>query len=125
MIRSMRVTAAVELALIAPAALFLTAVLVGAGDPPQHDLALVAHRIVAWYAGRGWTLWLLLVAMPVTAVAGGAAALFRASPDPDAADYPQLTLASVFEPIATLLVGWATLTAAAILIVVALHVAAN
>ena len=121
----MRATAAFELALIAPAALLLTAVLVGAGDMPQHELAAVAHRIVAWYAGRGWTLWVMLIAMPLVAVASGAAALFRPLPDRDAAEYPHLPLASLFEPIATLLVGWATITAGAIVVIDALRMAAN
>jgi hypothetical protein len=51
-----RVIAAVQLALIFPVALFMTAVLVGAGDAPKYDLARVAQRIVMWYSARMWTL---------------------------------------------------------------------
>ena len=104
----MRVVAAVQAALIAPAALFLASVLVGTGDPPQYELAHVAHRIVAAYAGRGWTLWLLLLALPGGALLSGSAALAQSGVRP-----------------ATLAVAGATVAAAGILAVVVLHTLAN
>ena len=64
-----RVVAAMQLALIFPAALFMTSVLVGAGDAPQYDLAHIAQRIVMWYSARMWTLWLLLLALPFAVLA--------------------------------------------------------
>ena len=63
MSKLIRFVAAMELALIFPAALFMTAVLVAAGDAPQYDLARIAQRIVMWYSARMWTLWLLLLAL--------------------------------------------------------------
>jgi hypothetical protein len=69
--------AAFELLLILPAGLFLTAVLVGAGDRPQYELAHWAQRIVAWYAARMWTLWILLLALPIAAFVTGSGTLMR------------------------------------------------
>jgi hypothetical protein len=40
-----RVVAAMQLALIFPAALFMTSVLMGAGDAPQYDLAWIIHDL--------------------------------------------------------------------------------
>ena len=72
-----RFVAAMQLALIFPAALFMTAVLVGAGAAPQYDLARIAQRIVMWYSARMWTLWLLLLALPFAVLASGAVMLLR------------------------------------------------
>jgi hypothetical protein len=62
---------------ILPAALFLTAVLVGAGDRPQYELARVAQRIVMWYSARMWTLWLLPLILPFVVLVSGCATLLR------------------------------------------------
>lgn len=104
-----RVVAAMQLALILPAALFLTSVLVAAGDPPQYELAHVAQRIVTWYAGRGWTLFLLLLALPLAVLVTGCVTLLRGRKG----------------DVATLLVAGTTMASAAILAVVVLHMAAN
>jgi hypothetical protein len=103
-----RLVAAVQLALIFPAALFLTAVLVGAGKAPQYELAHLAQRIITWYSGRIWTLWLLLVTLPLAVLVTGCATLLRSS-----------------TPVATFLVAGTTLTSAGILAVVVLHMMAN
>jgi hypothetical protein len=105
-----RTVAAMQLALILPAALFLTAVLVSAGDARQYDLALVAHRIVMWYSGRMWTLWLLLLALPLAVLVSGCATLLR--------NWNRV-------PLATLFVAGTTMTSAGILAVVVLHMLAN
>jgi hypothetical protein len=42
---------------------------------PQHELAVNAQRIVMWYAARQWTLWLLLIALPLTVLAAGCVTL--------------------------------------------------
>ena len=73
--RLIRLVAALQLALLFPAALFLAAVLVGTGDAPQYELARVAQGIVAWYAARMWTLWLLLLILPLAVLAAGCATL--------------------------------------------------
>ena len=77
MSRSLRVAAGVQVLLVLPAALFLGAALVGIGDPPQYDLAAVAHRVVGWYVARTWTLPVLLIASPFAAGLAGVATLRR------------------------------------------------
>ena len=71
-----RLVAAMQLALILPAMLFLTAVLVGTGDPPQYEFAHIAQRIVLWYQVQ-WKLWVLLLALPLAGLVAGCATLLR------------------------------------------------
>jgi len=121
-----RAVAIVQVAFILPAALFLTSVLVSVGDPPQYELAHLAQRIVAWYSGKAWTLEFLLILLPFVALVAGCTALFRnwrGEPRPE--PVLRASLASIPAPFATLFVGWATLTSASILGVVALHMLAN
>src|SRR5262249_21389817 len=101
--------------------------LVGTGDPPQYELAHVARRIVAWYSGRMWPLWLLLLLLPFVALVAGCATLLRSwqgdtGTRPVA---PRASLAAIPAPLATLVVGWATVTSVGILGVVVLHMLAN
>lgn len=107
-----RLVAVIQFALILPAAVFLASVFVGIGDPPQYELARVARQIVGLFAGRVWTLWVFLLGLPLVALVAGAAALLQrrdaGAPSP-----------------AVLFVAWATGTAASIVAVVALHMAAN
>lgn len=112
-----RLIAAMQVALILPAALFMTAVLVGAGDAPQYDLAGVAQGVVTWYSGRMWTLWLLLLALPFAVLVTGCATLLRSG--------VRQSLAMIPAPLATLFVAGATLASAGILAVVGLHMLAN
>jgi hypothetical protein len=121
-----RLIAAVQLALIAPAALFLTAVLVSAGDAPQYDLARVAQRIVVWYSARAWTLWFLLLALPLAVLVTGCATLLRSWNHEAELQHPaRQSLAMITAPLATLFVAGMTLTSASILAVVVLHMLAN
>jgi hypothetical protein len=121
-----RGVAAMQLALICPAALFMSAFLVGAGDPPQYDLARIAQRIVTLYSGRMWTLWLLLLALPFTALVAGFVTLRRSwNGDTDTAPAGQHALAMIPAPIATLFVAGTTSISACILAVVVLHMLAN
>jgi hypothetical protein len=103
---STRQLAAVELALLFPATLFLTALLVRGVLPVQPGPAHAAQEIVMWYAGRTWTLWLLLIALPLAALVTGCAALLR-------------------RPLATRIIAATTLAAASILGIVVLHMLAN
>lgn len=73
---------------------------------PQPVLASPAEQLVAWYSARMWTLWLLLLALPMAAFFGGCASLAQA-----------WTPRFVF--VAT------TLLSAVILAIVVLHMAAN
>jgi hypothetical protein len=121
-----RVTAAIQLALILPAALFMIAVLVGAGDAPQYDLARVAHRVVMWYSARMWTLWLLLMALPFAVFITGCATLVRSwNHDIELPHGVRQSLATIPAPLATLFVAGTTLTSAGILAIVVLHMLAN
>ena len=122
-----RVVAAMQLALIFPAALFMTAVLVAAGDAPQYDLARIAQRVVIWYSGRMWTLWLLLLAMPLAVLVIGCATLLRSwIRDVELPHTARQSLATLVPaPLATLFVAGTTLTSAGILAIVVLHMLAN
>ena len=120
-----RLVAATQVALIFPAVLFLTAVLVGTGDPPQYDLARIAQRIVMWYEGQ-WALWLLLLALPFAVLVSGCATLRRCwHGDVELPQAARRSLAAIPAPLATLVVAWTTLTSAGILTIVVLHMLAN
>ena len=84
--------------LIFPAVLFMTALFMRNLQPLQDEPARTAQEIVAWYAARPRLgLWLLLITLPLAVLTTGCAALVR---------------------------NWralATLTAAAVLAIVALH----
>jgi hypothetical protein len=122
-----RIVAAMQLALICPAALFMAAVLVGAGDPPQYDLARLAQRVVMWYSARMWTLWLLLLALPFAVLVAGCVTLLRSwNRDVALPHAARQSLATMIPaPLATFFVAGTTLTSAGILAVVVLHMLAN
>ncbi len=121
-----RLIAALQLALIFPAALFLAAVLVGTGGAPQYGLAHVAQRIVTWYSARMWTLWLLLLALPLAVLVTGCATLLRSWNQGAELPHPaRPSLATIPAPLATLFVAGMTLISAGILAIVVLHMVAN
>jgi len=96
--------AAAALALIAPAGLFMCALV--ARNLPQPEAARAAEQLVMWYSARMWTLWLLLLALPgVALVTCGAA------------------LAQAWRPRIAFVVT--TLLSAVFLAIVVLHMAAN
>jgi hypothetical protein len=66
-----RTLAATHLLLISPAVLFLVAVILQRLQPLQKELALTAQHIVMWYAQRTWTLWILLLALPLSVLISG------------------------------------------------------
>lgn len=119
-----RLIAALQLLLIAPAALFMTAVVVRY-VPSLHD---GAQRIVMSYAGKVWTLWLLLLALPLCVLVTGCMTLLRDwSHD---TDFPntgrQPVLARLHDkPSALRFVGALTFAAAGILATVVLHMLAS
>jgi hypothetical protein len=115
-----------QLVLIVPAALFMTAVLVNAGDAPKYDLARLAQRIVIWYSGRMWTLWLLLLALPFIVLIAGCATLVATwKHDVEVLHSSRRSLAAIQAPLATLGVVGTTLASAGILAIVMLHMLAN
>jgi hypothetical protein len=119
-----RIAAAIELLLLFPAALFMSALVVRNLPPLQNEPAHTAESLVLWYAGRMWTLWVLLLALPFTALAIGCATLLKSrtrASEPSTAGAPTMVR---WNP-ATLLVAAATLIAAVILGIVVLHMGAN
>ena len=112
---------ALDLVLIFPAALFMAALVIR--NLPLHEMANNAQQIVTWYAGRIWTLWVLLLALPFVVLITGCAALFRDWMEmPNAARQP---LAIIRAQPASLFIAVLTLTAAGILAIVVLHMLAN
>src|SRR5260370_40210727 len=108
-----RIIAATQLVLIFPAALFMTALVLRSLQPLQYQLAHSAQQLVMWYAGRMWTLWVLLLALPLSVLVTGCATLAHswnreiALPD-GARQLPGIARAHL----ATLLVALTTLAAA-------------
>jgi hypothetical protein len=72
-----RTIAALELALIFPAGLFMLALAVRNLTPLPLEVTSTAQQVVAWYAARMWTLWVFLLALPFTVLVSGVAALWR------------------------------------------------
>jgi hypothetical protein len=112
-----RAIATTELLLILPAALFMTSLVVRMLQPLEDEPAGTAERIVMWYAEREWTLWILLIALPLAMLVTGCATLIRS----DAVQ----TLAAIRAHPTTLLIAATTLTAGGFLVIVVLHMLAN
>ena len=70
-----RIIAFLQLALILPAALFMASLVVRNLEPLQYEPAHTAQQIVMWYAGRLWTLWVLLFTLPCIVLVSGCVAL--------------------------------------------------
>jgi hypothetical protein len=112
-----------QLVLIFPAALFMGAVAVRS-VPPLHD---AAQRIVMLYVGKIWTLWVLLLTLPLCMFVTGCATILhswnREVELPNTARH-SLTVISQ-QPSEPVFVAAATLAAAGILATVILHMLAN
>jgi hypothetical protein len=67
--------AVVQGLLILPALLFMGALVVRNLPLAQYDLAWNAQRIVMWYATRQWTLWTLLIILPLAVLVAGCVTL--------------------------------------------------
>jgi hypothetical protein len=121
-----RIIAVMGLVLILPAALFMTALALRNLQPLQHEPARSAEQLVMWYAGRMWTLWVLLLGLPFIAVVSGCAELLR-RPGRDVVlpVTSRKSLAMVRARLASLFIAATTLIAGVILVIVVLHVLAN
>ena len=120
------VIAVLELVLIFPAMLFMTALMVRNLRPLQYEPAHTAQRIVIWYSGHAWTLWVLLLALPFAVLVTGCATLLRDwNRDVELPSSARQSLAVIRAHPATLFVAATTLTAAGILVIVVLHMLAN
>ena len=121
-----RTLAAAHLLLISPAVLFLVAVLVQSLQPLQKEPAHTAQHIVMWYAERMWTLWILLLALPLSVLISGCISLLRdSSGSSQVANLPQRALAALHPAGARTSVAVTTVTAAVIVGIVILHMLAN
>src|ERR1700730_14324353 len=70
-----RIIAFLQLVLILPAALFMASLVVRNLGPLAYEPAHTAQQIVMWYAGRLWTLWVLLFTLPSIVLVIGYVAL--------------------------------------------------
>lgn len=119
-----RIIAAMEMALIFPAALFMTALVVRNLSTLSYEPAHTAQQLVMWYAGRMWTLWLLLLALPFIALVTGCATL-RYNWNREPLHTARELLVVIRAHSATLFVVATTLAAGGILAIVVLHMLAN
>jgi len=77
-----RILAFLQLVLILPALLFMASLIVRNLGWVKYEPAHSAQQIVIWYAGRLWTLWVLLFALPCMALFSGCAVLRTRDRDP-------------------------------------------
>ena len=115
-----RIVAATELVLIFPASLFLAAVVARHLEPLAHP----AQQVVTWYSDRLWTLWLLLIALPLAALFTGCVTLLPNWKGGGRWTAKQFGLAT-HTHLPTQIIAAATLGAGLILTVVVLHMLAN
>ena len=121
-----RVIAFIELVLICPAALFMAALVLRNLQPLQSEPAHSAQQLVMWYAGRMWTLWVLLLGLPFTVLVTGCAALLHSwNRDVVMPSTALQSLGMIRADLATLVIAATTLIAGFILAIVVLHMLAN
>ena len=119
--------AVTELLLVFPAVLFMAALFVRNLQPQQYEPAHSAQRIVDWYAASPHVgLWLLLIALPLTVLVMGTFTVRRAwKTDANLRQSARQLADIVRAHIAMALVSLASLAAAGILAIVALHLMAG
>jgi hypothetical protein len=121
-----RTIAATQLVLLIPAALFMLALVARTLGPLQLEPAQTAQQIVMWYAGRMWTLWVLLLALPMAALVSGCAALLWTWKDgTEARQSARQAPEGMRLRGATLIIAAATLAAGVMLAVVVVHMLMN
>lgn len=119
--------AAAELVLVFPAALFMTALFVRNLQPQQYEPARTAQRIVEWYAARPHVgLWVLMMALPLMVTLSGCISLVQSwRRSEELLEAARDTMRRLRMHFATVVILVATVTAAGILAIVALHVLAG
>jgi hypothetical protein len=121
-----RIIAAAQIVLIFPAALFMTALVIRSLQPLQYEPAHSAQQVVMWYAARMWSLWILLLALPMTVLVAGCATLLRGwKHDTTLPQALRQSLTAIRSHLATLFVAATTLVAGGILAIVVLHMMAD
>ena len=115
--------ALLELFLVFPAALFMTALFARNVQPPPYEPAQTARRLVDWYAARPVLgLDIFLIAMPLLALGLGGAILLRHwRADAELREAPGHAVLVLRAHLAAVLIAAATLLAGGILAIVALH----
>lgn len=118
-----RSIATLELVLIFPGALFMTALFVRNIQPPPYEPAQTARRLVDWFAGHTvLALYVFLMALPLAAFVIGCVTVLRTwRTDAQLRQAALQTLATVRANLAALLIAGATVVAGGILAIVALH----
>jgi len=126
MVMRTRIIAAVELVLLLPAALFMAALVVRMLQPLRYEPAHTAHQLVMWYAGRMWTLWILLLLLPFTVLVTGSATLLATwGPHTELPTTGRKSMGMIRAHLATVFVAATTAIAGGILVIVVLHMLAN
>jgi hypothetical protein len=122
-----RTIATLELLLVFPAVLFMTALFVRSLQPPAYEPAQTARRLVDWFSARPFLgLDIFLIALPFAVFVIGCATVLRSwRSDSQFRQAAFQTLAAVRAHLAALLILGATLVAGGILAIVALHVIAD
>jgi hypothetical protein len=121
-----RIIAVTQLVLLFPAALFMAALVLRSLQPLQYEPAHSAQQLVMWYVARIWTLWVLLLALPLAVLVTGCATLLGSwNRDTALMQTVRQSLAEIRAHVATLFVAATTLAAAGILAIVVLHMLAN
>jgi hypothetical protein len=118
-----RYVAIMEVLLILPAALFMAALVLR--QLTASSLGVAAQLTVMWYAERQWTLWLLLVTLPLAVVVAGCATLLHVWKYEHSRTGLQQTVAAVLTDGTSMLIAVLTIVAAIFLAVVGLHILAN
>jgi hypothetical protein len=119
-----RCIATLELLFIFPASLFMLALFVRNIQPPSYEPAQTARRLVDWFSARPFlALDIFLIALPFAALVIGCATLVRGwRVDAQFRQAALQALAVVRANLAAVVIAAATLLAASILAIVALHV---
>jgi hypothetical protein len=119
-----RTIATIELLLVFPAVLFMTALFVRNLQPPPYEPAQTARHVIDWFSARPFLgLDIFLIALPFAVFVIGCATVLRSwRSDAPFRQAALQTLAAVRAHLAALLIAGATLVAGGILAIVALHV---
>ena len=119
-----RFLALIELLLVFPATLFMTALFARSIQPAQYQPAKTARIVVDWFGARPILgLDVLVIALPLTALAIGCFTVLRSWRKDEAFRHAVLNVvAAARAHMATLLITGATVLAGGILAIVALHV---
>lgn len=120
------VVAVWALALVGPGVLFVMALLLRQVSPPESQPARTADHIVRWYAAHPqFSLWVLLLFLPVSAFILGSVALLRTWADnPQLQSFTWRALAAIPAHWPAVSIGGLTLVSAGVLAMITPHLMA-